>query len=1045
MNSADEGLSLLGGKYRPISLQDEWYLERPRLSSLLPKAPGVMVLEGKAGQGKSVLAASFFFNASTHRFWFSLDSEDNNATHFLQRLLDSLGDSLSESDRDHLSLALAKEVPDIARIFDVLANSIRLQIGSCVFFFDNFDALENELPTRSALLRFIGLLSQDVRFVLMSRAKIVELEMSIAQNKILFISNEQLAFDESETISLLQKLDGSASSMAFALEAFGFFAGWPLATAMLGVSLKTEYGLHTPDALRVVLVKCFDLLYRELDEQVAKEVARLSIPTTFLASQVERASGLSSLGDLVGAKGSGELVLDASFREFVSQRRSLILNEIQLRNALEQSVTEAIAAGHYVDALDQIFQLGDIERLNGFFETYGELIKSSQWHLILELLDRLSHFDLTHYPFIGLHIGRFKGEYHPADAAELICSAIDTFVEQEAFIGELKGWCYLLELQLSVLDQSGLQKSYDAIHRLLKLDLVLSLDTRVCLHIQLAGTAIYLLSDSRAAQEHLDHAQAQLAGLDMPDEQYMVYCYRCLDHIFNRRIDAAKTSSERMRNFVSVGLRESVKIWVAGACGNFLAVIGQYESLKYYLMDLDDWLDTAALEQRQMGGFFQIWQAQYSLLSGDYPKVIDRLGSALESPIFLVPGDSRRMGIILYALARSAMGDLVEASYWISKLDGFSPTPNYKARQRLSLASTYVYLEQWSKADEELAAVKDETEAGPFFSTVAHGIEAYKFHKQGKVKESRELVDRWLCGVTDQQVPGFLSVGYTFEVLQFLLETSAQLAISDQSFRQVRQRITKDYLNSNFSLDYQSIFSLDVATAPRAAINIGGVELSVTRMQKKLIFILATKEGQKLTREQVIEAIWPDQDGSDSRFYILVNRLKKKFSEYGFDLSTYLSVQSGEVRLLNANIDFEKFREMIDLANAHEKDQAPWLASALRFTALKHWEGFFDAELDALIDISRDRRSDLQSYYDTCAKLARTFPLSETNVQNLVSRLLILQSRESESLELARSLVTLYESLGDLAGIYKAKMVLTVGLQRLDIPDKEVDSIIASL
>ena len=71
--------------------------------------------------------------------------------------------------------------------------------------------------------------------------------------------------------------------------------------------------------------------------------------------------------------------------------------------------------------------------------------------------------------------------------------------------------------------------------------------------------------------------------------------------------------------------------------------------------------------------------------------------------------------------------------------------------------------------------------------------------------------------------------------------------------------------------------------------------------------------------------------------------------------------------------------------------------------------------------------------------------MSDGDVRILLERLLVLQAQESESLELAKSLVLLYRQIGDVAGIYNTKRKLAEGLQSIDIVAEEAATLLSSL
>ena len=172
---------------------------------------------------------------------------------------------------------------------------------------------------------------------------------------------------------------------------------------------------------------------------------------------------------------------------------------------------------------------------------------------------------------------------------------------------------------------------------------------------------------------------------------------------------------------------------------------------------------------------------------------------------------------------------------------------------------------------------------------------------------------------------------------------------------------------------------------------------------------------------------------------------RKKLAAQQCDIANYLSLQAGEVVLFNASIDFVAFKELADLAEIHQQDQAPWLANALRFTAIKCWEGFFDSDLSSLVLQTKFRAQDVRTYREICARLASTTLLSDGDVRILLERLLVLQAQESESLEVTKSLVLLYRQIGDVAGIYNTKRKLAEGLQSIDIVAEEAATLLSSL
>ncbi|RKX83347.1 MAG: hypothetical protein DRP57_08085 [Spirochaetes bacterium] len=197
-------LALNGYQFKPPILKG--ILNRPRLYRYLTDRRIVLIV-GKAGQGKSTLAAEFLKNERKKYLWYNFDKTDRDAKNFISKLsyglrqiLNNTGlnnkdnskeiDIITESDNDNIWNILIKE-------------SKKVYLNDYYLILDNFHILTGAEDTCSTVSGLMRGLPENMHIIILSRFyPKLSLSRIRSEKELTEITNEDLAFTQQEVFDL---------------------------------------------------------------------------------------------------------------------------------------------------------------------------------------------------------------------------------------------------------------------------------------------------------------------------------------------------------------------------------------------------------------------------------------------------------------------------------------------------------------------------------------------------------------------------------------------------------------------------------------------------------------------------------------------------------------------------------------------------------------------------------------------------------------------------------------------------------------------------
>ena len=291
-------------------------LRRPRLQNLLEKHKDkkLILILGRAAQGKTTLVASYVKTSKTPSAWITLEKEDSHPFPLFYAIVKSLQQVLKEIDFSHLlSLPLRPtekraEIPLFREwtcsLFALISSPLRIIL-------DGLDRLSPDAPAFKFLQILIENAPPNIRLILLSR-EMPPLSLEFQHLKIrqgaFVLTDEELAFTPNEIGEFFRKIRGISFDADRLRKIYSATEGWVGGLILLAESLDE---FPEPRRGKFISDELPPRFEREVFQYFAKEI---------FSSQPERVQKFlikSSMIDLIepdfmrdfiGAEDAGEIL-----------------------------------------------------------------------------------------------------------------------------------------------------------------------------------------------------------------------------------------------------------------------------------------------------------------------------------------------------------------------------------------------------------------------------------------------------------------------------------------------------------------------------------------------------------------------------------------------------------------------------------------------------------------------------------------------------------------------------------------------------------------
>ncbi|HEY4000128.1 MAG TPA: hypothetical protein VGO93_14740, partial [Candidatus Xenobia bacterium] len=372
-------------------------MRRPRLLQRLAAHPRarIVVLEGPAGSGKSMLAYDALVELGAPFAWYSLDPTDEDPRVFVAYLLEALTMVAPDVSRRAVAVLQTVESDDVGPVMAALFNAASRYGGPLRLVLDDVHHAAR-LPRLSPWLRCLIRQAPDALqvWLLTRRPLRLGLPRHEAQGEVLRLDSQALQFDLAETRALVQGWNWPphpelASTL---LEVTGgWITGMHLVQRQLGQKVTAEGLLQRLSQASAAASSLFEYLADQVLRELPPRLRHFLLSTSLL-DQFDEAAAEAVSGDdraarlLLEVEGRGLFLLREQrtwryhhwFADFL--RRTLLLQEgrrkVRRRHA---QLARYFAPMDPVRAIHHAVQGAAWDHAAGLLAAHGERLLSAGW------------------------------------------------------------------------------------------------------------------------------------------------------------------------------------------------------------------------------------------------------------------------------------------------------------------------------------------------------------------------------------------------------------------------------------------------------------------------------------------------------------------------------------------------------------------------------------------------------------------------------------------------------------------------------------------
>ncbi len=1014
-------------------------LPRPRLLNLLKKSMDkkLILILGQAAQGKSTLAASFLEQVPIPSAWVNLGPEESDPVNLFYALIDSLQQVLPEGDFSSLLEYPSRTMGprDPAGFYREWVRGLAGFISSPIFLaLDGLDRLISDSPAFSFLQILLEESPPELSLVLCSRqtpSAAFNYQPLKMQQQALVLNNKDLAFTRTEIrdfFSRTRRIVLKSQPLDKIRQATeGWIGGLILMAEILGRDLAADPDLFLRDGfLTRFRVEAFEYLGREIfaaqPPVVQDMLIRASLVPFVDPSLIRELSGGVDTEEILRKFARRNLFVQGIyepgkgwifrfhqlFREFLLNRFQEIFSEEE-RAAMYRKAASLFekrgdleAAGNlYLQAKDfeavagiikmiglDLFNKGRTEDLSGFLKVLpDEKIQQDPWLLLLLSLTRR----WMEFPQNVARLERCLVHFEKGQDAKGVVLCLAFLIEAFMVVG--LEWKTLR----ACLDKA---EEWSAAPQLGKLP-----QWRAFLWLQV-GFANMVRGNPYKGYQAFQQAYLLAKMLDNPILEVTILSHSLTNLTMLGDLTAAEEVYETLERLVGHLPYVESKIWYATAIIFYNTVIGNREKAFESIVEAKKIIAENGLSYFQMP--MLLFEIIYLALLGD-PKIaktkgIENIGIAGSLGSKFYEGTMHHwLGISLYRA-----GVLDEAQEHLTKcIKIFSSGEGYSEVYKCSADIIRILIEHPRKDQEEIISDLENLlhysqEINNFlFQTQAHLALALIQHDYG---EETEAVEHLKTGFRIARDKGFrhfffLSPGDSVQACLLVYElevTEAQALARELLANRYAEHATPELMKLEShpsprmrSLGLELLRIIHNRQVPFLEIKtLGGLQITRgesrvgeegwTRHQpKRLLLALLCHPGGKVSKDVLIEELWPEEDADRGENNFKVNLMRlRKFLELDIHPtfgSSYVHLRNNMV-FLNpefARTDVDEFLIAVD--RGRWKDRAQDARGALEEygKALEYYLGDFLPLENSLPGVDRRRDELRRIFIETLLRLAK--------------------------------------------------------------------------
>jgi ATP/maltotriose-dependent transcriptional regulator MalT/DNA-binding SARP family transcriptional activator len=1001
----------------------------------------VILIEARAGSGKSVFAEQYVSDGNRPSGWCQIGLEDHDPVAFLNVLVLLFQEKLPGFHSKNVAKALAEGIIHYREVSHFAA-LLAQEIGACnnsnfQLVLDDLHLLDGAGDSAILLITLIRKSPSWMQWILVSRYSIKKiLNIDHFNLPCLIIDGEELDFSQEETARLLQDVFGITLSFEEVQQIQQQTEGWVTGLTLWAMQSRKT---HLPGVNKSSLD-----ISKKLQHHLS-EYFQEAILGSSSQAQVEKILQMVLLEDLPVAllerlftpEGAAVMVMTMTeenrfFRSLDEEgeiysfhhlfRESLLPLAQNLTDRLRREVIHK-AAHYHLEIRDPLRALRyavhneDIVLCENILGDYGqELLHCNHIKTLQRILNDFPLRIVTGRPWLSFYYGACMQDSEPAKALSFLTKAQNLFSEARDEIGLLVTNSQLIEYHSIIDGQFNAMKRYvtelEEVYSHRRLDLPLALQLRIA--YSLAMGFCFLQIDMKKVQKYDTLVLGLSIQNNLENMTAMARLIRAYRFSFVGNWVGAREELEASLTFIdNPRVAALTRLFLYLLKVNLLELTGDFPNYRAQKQLLTQAGEQDALAQSIIVPLLAILDADMALAEGDIDGVEKCIDRGLQNSYAGSKPHMRSQFFCYKALVFAVRGQKNLALAAIQESLVLRKQAGAMSFMILAYHFSGAAYAQLLMVDEALAhftrALSLSRNLNEEFTR--SGIFAHRAMLYFKAKgEGHALADIRSC----LKLMKKNSYRHFFSFMPSIMGPLLRLAIKNNIETDYATWLLAETMCSGVTRDGEVLPFLQVRLlSDWSIISQNGTTVSLqdfNQKEKLLIVALLESPGNCLDRNIISEKLWPETTEKKQRssFDVLISHLRRKLADLAapFSAREYLQVEQGSVKLQHCHIDAHRFVDYARKAQKHHENGEMWQAGNIFQLAFSLWgemgcDGLRLADSTFLAD-------KIENNYITCAK--KWAERLQQQGQQEKARQLLHEAflQRSFDLELARQLYNLH-------------------------------------
>lgn len=944
------------GKFKAPRLDAAFHMFRNvalrPLITPITRNQNVILIEARAGQGKSILAAQFLHHIQAKYAWMQVAQEDRDPVVFISAVFTALLNTYPELEQSTVYQTISKGqvvAEEAGRLSQILMSElIPLTKESFYLVIDDLHIVNEEPFIGTFINMLIRHSIPDIRFILISRTTI-ELDKKLAKNA-LRLDNHALALTPNDTAQLFATIFKKSLPTTTIADLHQQTEGWVMGLILANHAIPETQTTKTLLAMKSLLSSGpnqFSTYFQDelleslmpMQRHALLSLALLDVIPLGLAEIITSMDDTKTfLEQLVAGNYFLRRIEDDPpcynlhhlFQEYLRHLTQKELSQNEHRIVWAKAGHWHWRRKRHEPALKYYLNAQAYGMAEKILREVGlQLLATNRFATLQEALAKIPPQVVHAHAWLSFFIASIYVRHNPFESRTYLEQARQQFIADDETLGELMATTTLIMFHAGIdcrfKDGQPLLQRAEALYH------VLAEQLSVAARIQSAYAIVYGLcyfeGQTQRANEYITTSLRLAKAHDLDDAILATAVARGLIRsiegnwtLFRQEIEQAfyLLKSPRVSGMTKLGLLFQEL--------TLLGMEGDFTTFNHYRELLTQFVNSNLLANSVFGPLLVVSNISRLLFEGRLDEALQEVQKAMTNG---GSGQTAHMqsqyhAYLAYILALQNQPDqAIAAAEKSADLRLQAGGAYHSAINEMILGGVYAQLKSHRKAEIHLgkAIAASKTLGEKFIRAGAYAHRAYLRLDTDKQEEALSDIRQLLQAMRSGQYVQF----YTFNPI--LMRKVLTSAVIHDVEADLARSLARDRLGLIIAADGQQIPILEIVTLGDLELRIDGQTKAsfadFTTGQRELLSLLASAPKTGLSHEIIQVDFWPESAPAKvrSRLDNLLARLRKTLNTLlaPYPASNYIAMEKGFVRLQNCRIDAHCFMHEAKQGMTHVK------------------------------------------------------------------------------------------------------------------------------